>query len=195
MLMVVRAPTAACETKTSIKQNLVVATRRRVGAHENKRLVNAGRFVRLKYMNMHVRHAITHTRHCLTGCGIGEILGSAIGQQIGLPNGWQTMLAVVLAFCFGYGLTYRGARKMGMTPHESMHTAFTTDTISIISMELIDNVLEWLIPGAMNAEVASILFWWSNALSLAVAFVFTVPVNYVLMKRGDSHAAMHDHHH
>ncbi|HWT56147.1 MAG TPA: DUF4396 domain-containing protein [Candidatus Microsaccharimonas sp.] len=147
-------------------------------------------------MNTHIQHAITHTRHCLTGCGIGEIVGSAVGQQVGLPNAWQTVLAVVLAFCFGYGLTYRGARKMGMSSRESMRTALTTDTISIISMELIDNVLEWQIPGAMNAGVASFLFWWSNALSLAVAFVFTVPVNYLLMTHGDGrHATMHEHHH
>jgi hypothetical protein len=132
------------------------------------------------------KHAVQHTLHCLTGCGIGEVLGSAIGAELNWPNVWQTVLAVVLAFAFGYGLTFRGARKMGKTPHEAMQAALTTDTISIISMEIIDNLLEWVIPGAMNARVEQWLFWWSLALSLAVAFVVTVPVNRFVMSRSGS---------
>jgi hypothetical protein len=129
------------------------------------------------------KHAVQHTLHCLTGCGIGEVLGSGIGAQLNWPNAWQTVLAVVLAFAFGYGLTFRGARKMGQTPREATRTALATDTISIISMEIIDNLLEWLIPGAMNARVGQWLFWWSLALSLLVAFIFTVPVNRFVMSR------------
>lgn len=136
------------------------------------------------------RHAVQHTLHCLLGCGIGETLGSAIGAGFGWPNVWQTVLAVVLAFGFGYGLTFRGARRMGMDRRESRSTALRTDTISITSMEIIDNLLEWLIPGAMDALVSSWLFWWSMAVSLAVAFLVTVPVNRFLMVRfgiGHSH--------
>lgn len=128
-------------------------------------------------------HAVEHTLHCLLGCGIGEVLGSAIGAQFGWANIYQTLLAVVLAFCFGYGLTYRGARKMGMPPDDARKTALRTDTVSIISMEIIDNTLEYLIPGAMSARVSTWLFWWSMALSLAVAFVVTVPVNRLMMTR------------
>lgn len=135
--------------------------------------------------------AITHTRHCLTGCGIGEILGSAIGASLLWPNAWQTVLAVALAFIFGYGLTFRGARQGGKTPRQAFKTALTVDTISIISMEIIDNIIEYLVPGAMNAHPVSWLFWWSLALSLAVAFVLTVPVNRVVM----AHTASHHHHH
>jgi hypothetical protein len=99
----------------------------------------------------------------------------------------------VLAFGFGYGLTFRGARKMGMDTQAARSTALRTDTISIISMEIIDNTLEWLIPGAMNAFVTSWLFWWAMAVSLTVAFLVTVPVNYFVMRRfGISHA--HHHH-
>jgi hypothetical protein len=101
------------------------------------------------------KHAVQHTLHCLLGCGIGEVLGSAIGAQLRWPNVWQTVLAVVLAFAFGYGLTFRGARKMGQTAPEARNTALQTDTISITSMEIIDNTLEYLIPGAMNALVGS----------------------------------------
>lgn len=139
------------------------------------------------------KQAIEHTMHCLTGCGIGEVLGSVIGAPAKWPNVWQTVLAVVLAFAFGYGLTYRGARKRGSTPHQAMQAALATDTISIISMEIIDNLLEWLIPGAMNAHAASFLFWWSLALSLAIAFVVTVPVNRFVMSRSSGHEQMHHH--
>lgn len=139
------------------------------------------------------KQAINHTLHCLTGCGIGEILGSIIGAQAGWSNVWQTVLAIALAFCFGYGLTYTGARRSGMSSHDAVRAALATDTISIISMEIIDNILEYLIPGAMNARASSFLFWWSLALSLAVAFVFTVPVNRFVMSKGIGHEHMHHH--
>jgi len=140
-------------------------------------------------MNAHLKHAMLHTFHCLVGCGTGEIIGSAIGASLNWPNILQTMLAIVLAFAFGYGLTYRGARKMGMNSLEARRTALQTDTVSIISMEIIDNTLEWLIPGAMSAMVVSWLFWWSMAVSLAVAFIVTVPVNYYMAVRfGQQHA-------
>jgi hypothetical protein len=128
-------------------------------------------------------HAVQHTLHCLLGCGIGEVLGSAIGAQLGWANALQTLLAVILAFCFGYGLTFRGARKMGMNYSQARQTALRTDTVSIISMEIIDNSLEYLIPGAMSAGVVTWLFWWSEALSLAIAFLVTVPVNRLMMVR------------
>lgn len=134
------------------------------------------------------KYAVRHTLHCLLGCGIGETLGSAIGAGLQWPNVWQTVLAVVLAFAFGYGLTYRGSRKMGQTADQARTTALRTDTVSIVSMEIIDNTLEWLIPGAMNALVSSWLFWWSMALSLAVAFLVTVPVNrFVMLRTGATH--------
>lgn len=137
------------------------------------------------------KHAIRHTLHCLTGCGIGETLGSVIGAGLKWPNVWQTVLAVVLAFAFGYGLTFRGARKTGSTPREAGRTALQVDTVSITSMEIIDNLLEYLIPGAMSALVSSWLFWWSLAVSLAVAFVVTVPVNRFMMVRSGNHQHMH----
>jgi putative flippase GtrA len=135
------------------------------------------------------RQAITHTRHCLTGCGIGEVLGMAVGQN--LSNIAQTALAVILAFIIGYGLTFRGAISK-MSAKDALKLALVVDTVSIISMEIIDNVSEWLIPGAINARLHNILFWWSLALSLAIAFVLTVPVNRYVMSRGVGH---NGHHH
>ncbi len=131
------------------------------------------------------KQATTHTGHCLTGCGIGEITGMAIGQN--WSNVWQTVLAIVLAFVFGYSLTFWGARSK-MSTKDAIKLALAVDTISIISMEIIDNVTEWLIPGAVNARLYDFLFWWSLALSLAIAFVLTVPVNRFVMSRGIAHS-------
>lgn len=138
------------------------------------------------------RQAITHTRHCLTGCAIGEVLGMAVGEAAGLGNLWQTILAIILAFGFGYLLTFRGAKKRGLAKKEAVQTALTTDTISITSMETIDNAFIWIVPGAISATLGSWLFWWSLAVSLAVAFVITVPVNRFVMARSGHH---HMHHH
>jgi hypothetical protein len=147
--------------------------------------------MRLFRLDTTTQSAMRHTAHCLVGCGIGETLGSAIGASLRWPNGWQTVLAVVLAFAFGYGLTFRGAQRAGQTAREARTTALRTDTVSITSMEIIDNTLEWLIPGALNATVSSWLFWWSMALSLGVAFLVTVPVNRYFMSRS---GATHHHH-
>ena len=139
------------------------------------------------HLDQLTRQAITHTRHCLTGCAIGEILGMAIGQN--WNNILQTSLGIVLAFFFGYLLTFSGARRRGMQSRDAIKLALAIDTISIISMVTIDNTLEWLIPGAINAHLVNILFWWSEAVSLSVAFLLTVPVNRYVMSRGFGHSA------
>jgi putative flippase GtrA len=116
------------------------------------------------------------------------VLGMAVGQN--LSNIAQTALAVILAFIIGYGLTFRGAISK-MSAKDALKLALVVDTVSIISMEIIDNVSEWLIPGAINARLHNILFWWSLALSLAIAFVLTVPVNRYVMSRGVGHSGHH----
>ncbi len=134
------------------------------------------------------KQAIAHTKHCLIGCGIGEVLGMAIGQN--WHNAAQTSLATALAFIFGYGLTFNGAYAEKPEVRRAIKIALVADTVSIISMEIIDNGIEWLIPGAMNSKLNQGLFWWSLALSLAVAFVITVPVNRYVMSQ-----SKHIHHH
>jgi uncharacterized membrane protein YbjE (DUF340 family) len=136
------------------------------------------------------KSAINHTLHCLTGCAIGEVLGMAIGEALSWPNLWQTVLAIVLAFFFGYLLTFYGALRKVMGQKDAVKTALATDTISITSMETVDNAFIWLIPGAINATLSDGLFWWSLAVSLAVAFVITVPVNRWYIGRSGGH-----HHH
>lgn len=136
------------------------------------------------------RMAIKHTYHCLIGCGIGEIAGMLIASALGWHRIGRLSLAIILAFGFGYALTYRSVRKQTKTPGEAFRITLATDTVSITSMELIDNFIEFLIPNALLVTATSARFWWGLVLSLSVAFVVTVPVNRYMMARS-GHAHMH----
>ncbi len=140
------------------------------------------------------RLAVTATVHCLTGCAIGEVLGMVVGTALGLSNTVTIVLSVVLAFFFGYGLTIRGVLKAGLALAAALPIAFASDTLSIAVMEVIDNLIIVVIPGAMDAGLGTLLFWASLAFSLAVAFAVAVPVNRYLISRGKGHAVMHDLH-
>jgi hypothetical protein len=139
--------------------------------------------------------ALSATLHCLTGCAIGEVLGMVVGTSLGLHNAATVVLSIALAFLFGYGLTTRGVLRAGLPLKHALKVALAADTISIAVMELIDNTTVVAIPGAMNAGITSALFWVSLALSLALAFVVTTPVNRWLMSRGKGHAVVHEFHH
>jgi hypothetical protein len=140
------------------------------------------------------RLAITATLHCLTGCAIGEVLGLVIAMSLGWGNAGSIALAVLLAFIFGYGFTLVPLMGNGMTFAAAAYTALASDTVSISVMEIMDNAVMLVIPGAMDAGVADGLFWASLALSFAAAFVVTVPVNRWLISRGRGHAVVHAHH-
>jgi uncharacterized protein DUF4396 len=138
--------------------------------------------------------AITATRHCLTGCAIGEITGMVLSTWWGWGNSAAIALSVALAFVFGYALTYLGVRRMGADSTTAFQAALASDTVSILTMEVVDNVFLLLVPGAMDAGLGSSLFWTSLAVSLAVAFVAAVPVNRWLIERGKGHAVVHRFH-
>ena len=139
--------------------------------------------------------AASATLHCLTGCAIGEVLGMIIGTSLGWGNLATVVLAVGLAFVFGYALTMRGVLKAGVGFRRALKVALVADTISIAVMEIVDNAVMLTVPGAMEAVVASWLFWGALAFALAVAFVVTVPVNKWLIGRGSGHAVVHAYHH
>ncbi|GAA3626166.1 uncharacterized protein DUF4396 [Lentzea atacamensis] len=138
--------------------------------------------------------AVSATLHCLTGCAIGEVLGMVIGTALGWSNLATILLAIALAFLFGYSLTIRPVLKSGLPLKAAIGVALAADTVSIAVMEIVDNAVMLLVPGAMEAGVASWLFWVSLAFALAVAFVVTVPVNRWLISRGKGHAVVHQYH-
>src|ERR687896_774959 len=140
------------------------------------------------------RTAWSATLHCLTGCAIGEVLGMVIGTALGWGNAATIALAVVLAFFFGYALTLRPLLR-AMSFAAAMRLALAADTASITVMEIVDNGIMLVIPGAMDAGLASILFWVSLAVSLAIAAVAAFPVNRWLIARGRGHAVVHAHQH
>jgi Domain of unknown function (DUF4396) len=136
--------------------------------------------------------AISATLHCLTGCAIGEIAGMAIGTAMGLSNGPTVVLSIVLAFVFGYSLTSLPLLRAGLALAAVLPIAFASDTLSIATMEVVDNVIVVAIPGAMHAGLGSLLFWGSLAFALVVAGAVAVPVNRWLLARGKGHAAVHE---
>jgi hypothetical protein len=138
--------------------------------------------------------AVSATLHCLTGCAIGEVLGMVLATWWGWGNLPSIALAVALAFFFGYLLTFYSVRRHGVSSREGVRLALASDTVSITTMEIVDNLLLLVIPGAMAAGLVSGLFWGSLAVSLAVAFVVTVPVNHWLISRGRGHAVVHQMH-
>ena len=140
------------------------------------------------------RVAVSATLHCLTGCAIGEVLGMVLATWWGWSNGPSIVVAVVLAFVFGYSLTMAPVLRAGVPLRRAIAVALAADTVSIATMEVVDNGILLTVPGAMDAGLLDALFWVSLALSLAVAFVVTVPVNRALIARGRGHAVVHEYH-
>jgi hypothetical protein len=135
------------------------------------------------------------TLHCLTGCGIGEVLGLVIATAAGWSNASAITLAVVLAFLFGYAFSLRPLLQGGMDMIQAAKLALAADTVSITVMEIVDNAIVLAIPGAMSAGLGEPLFWGSLAVSLVGAFVAAYPVNRWLIQRGRGHAILHREHH
>jgi uncharacterized membrane protein len=134
------------------------------------------------------RQAIQHTVHCLIGCGTGEIVGMFIASNLGWQRLGRLALAIVLAFAFGYYLTYRGVRKHTQNAAQAVRITAATDTVSIATMEVVDNTMELLIPNALMVTATQPRFWWGLAVSLTVAFILTVPVNrYMISKNPQQH--------
>jgi Domain of unknown function (DUF4396) len=136
--------------------------------------------------------AISATLHCLTGCALGEVTGVALGTALGLSNAATIFLAIGLAFLFGYGLTSLPLLRAGLAFSAVAPIALASDTLSIATMEIVDNAIILVIPGAMEAGLDSLLFWGSLSFSLVVAGAFAVPVNRWLIARGKGHVAVHE---
>ena len=140
------------------------------------------------------RTAFQATVHCLTGCAIGEVLGMVIGTALSWSNLATIVLSVALAFVFGYALTLIPLIRAKLAWSTALGLAFASDTASITIMEIVDNAIMLVIPGAMNAGLSSPLFWGSLAFSLIVAGIAAFPVNRWLISRGRGHAVVHAYH-
>ncbi|MEU3795271.1 DUF4396 domain-containing protein [Streptomyces fructofermentans] len=134
------------------------------------------------------------TLHCLTGCAIGEILGMVIGTTLMWGNVQTMILAITLAFVFGYSFTLFAVRRAGLGWKSAVKVALAADTVSIAVMELVDNGIIALTPGAMDAHLSDALFWTALLGGFAVAFVITTPVNKWMIGRGKGHAVVHAYH-
>ncbi|GAA4923096.1 DUF4396 domain-containing protein [Streptomyces coeruleoprunus] len=135
------------------------------------------------------------TLHCLIGCAIGEVLGMVIGTALGWGTAPTMVLAIVLAFFFGYSLTLWAVVRAGVSLKAAIGVALAADTLSIAVMEIVDNGVLLLVPGAMDAHLADALFWGALAFAFAVAFAVTTPVNKWMIGRGKGHAVVHQYHH
>jgi len=141
------------------------------------------------------RTAVVATLHCLLGCAIGEVAGLIIGTALGWSNVQTIVLAVTLAFISGFALTTIPFLRRGFGFIPSVKIALAADAASITVMEIVDNSIMMLIPGAMDAPINSAFFWISLTFSLAIAGVLAFPLNRWLILRGKGHALVHPHHH
>jgi Domain of unknown function (DUF4396) len=139
--------------------------------------------------------ALSATLHCLTGCAIGEIVGLMIGTAAGLSNLATIGLAVALAFVFGYTLSTLPLLRAGLAFGTALSVVLAADTLSILTMEIVDNLVMAVIPGAMNAGLVNAVFWVSMMIALGAAFLAAYPVNRYLLNRGKGHALTHEYHH
>ncbi|MFB8773439.1 DUF4396 domain-containing protein [Streptomyces broussonetiae] len=135
--------------------------------------------------------AVRATLHCLTGCAVGEILGMVIGTALMWGNVPTMALAIALAFLFGYSFTLYAVLRAGLDLRAAVKVALAADTVSIAVMELVDNAIIALTPGAMDAHLSEGLFWYALLGGFAVAFVVTTPVNKWMIGRGKGHAVVH----
>jgi hypothetical protein len=140
------------------------------------------------------RVALSATVHCLTGCAIGEVLGMVLSTWWGWGNAASIGLATLLAFFCGYTFTSLPLLRSGMSVRQAAPLAFASDTASIGTMEIVDNLFVLLVPGAIAAGLADSLFWWSLAVGLLIAGVVAYPLNRWLIRRGRGHAVVHSHH-
>lgn len=136
--------------------------------------------------------AIAATVHCLTGCAIGEIAGMVIGNAFGFSNAVTISISIILAFIFGYSLSLLPLIQHKIDLKKAMLIVLAADTLSILSMEIADNTVMAVVPGAMNANLVNPVFWLTMPIALFVGFLVAVPVNKLLLEKGKGHALVHE---
>jgi hypothetical protein len=154
-------------------------------AHHEHAVTDAGNLNRL---------ATSATNHCLTGCVLGEVVGMSIATALGWGNTASIVLAIALAFLFGYSLTSVPLVRAGLPLAAIVPIALAADTVSIAIMELIDNLTVIVVPGALEAGLADARFWVPLLGGFLLAWPFAFAVNRALIRRGRGHAVVHEYH-
>lgn len=145
---------------------------------------------------MHTKKmAAQATFHCLLGCIIGELAGLEIGRLMGLEIHATILLAAILSFVSGYGVSTIPLMRAGLSFTKALRLVLVADTLSILTMVIVDNAIMALMPGAMNKDPLTLHYWSSRTLSFALAFFAAWPVNYWQLRRGRGHALTHEYHH
>lgn len=139
--------------------------------------------------------ALSATLHCLIGCAIGEIIGVTIGTTFGFQPHNTVILAAILSFISGYSVSTRPLLRAGLAFSKALRLVFAADTLSILTMTIVDNIIMLTVPGAMNKDLANPVYWLSRVLSLSAAFIVAFPVNAYLLRHGKGHALTHEYHH
>jgi len=141
------------------------------------------------------RMAVSATLHCLAGCAIGEMVGVTIGTHTGLLPSQTVLLAAVLSFVSGYSVSTWPILRAGLSFTKALRLVLAADTVSILTMTIVDNIIMLTIPGAMDKNLAHPVYWLSRSISLTAAFIAAYPVNVYLLNHGKGHALMHEYHH
>ncbi|UTX51740.1 DUF4396 domain-containing protein [Candidatus Saccharibacteria bacterium TM7i] len=139
--------------------------------------------------------ALSATLHCLIGCAIGEMVGVTIGTHLGFEPHMTILLAVVLSFVSGYTVSTLPLLRAKLPFHKALRLVFAADTLSILTMTIVDNIVMVSVPGAMDKDLTHPIYWISRLASLAAAFIIAFPVNVYLLRRGKGHALTHEYHH
>lgn len=139
--------------------------------------------------------AASATLHCLIGCAIGEMIGVTIGTHLGLAPHVTVILAAILSFISGYSVSTWPLVRAKLPFKKALRLVFAADTLSIVTMTIMDNLVMLLIPGAMDKDLTHPIYWISRVLSLTAAFIVAFPVNSYLLRHGRGHALVHEYHH
>jgi hypothetical protein len=130
------------------------------------------------------RLAAQATLHCLTGCVIGELLGLAIGVELGLPA-WQTIaLATLLAYASGITLGLLPVmRSRGISALAALRIIWVGEVVSIGVMEIAMNLADYSMGGMAAPTMFSWMFLRGFLVAVPAGFLAAWPVNYWLLRR------------
>lgn len=141
------------------------------------------------------RMALSATLHCLIGCAIGEMIGVTIGTHLGFELHTTVLLATILSFVSGYTVSTLPLLRAKLSFKKALRLVLAADTLSILTMTIVDNIVMLSVPGAMDKDLTNPIYWLSRVLSLTAAFIIAFPVNAYLLRRGKGHALTHEYHH